>query len=80
VGVENRFGNRGNNIYFDGTGTLPTNGTQLQVTSTSGAPGETKVITFQAKGSKSGKWQNCAELTSPNFFGTNTACFSGKVK
>jgi hypothetical protein len=80
VGVENRFGNRGNNTYFNGTGTLPSNGTQLRVSSTPGAPGETKVITFQATGWSRGKWQNCAELTSPSIFGTSTACFNGRVQ
>jgi subtilisin family serine protease len=58
VGVENRFGNRGNNTYFNGTGTLPTNGTQLRVTSTPGAAGETHVVTYTAEGQKTGKWVN----------------------
>lgn len=35
MGVENRYGDRGHNIYFNGTGTLPSNGTQLRVTTTS---------------------------------------------
>jgi subtilisin family serine protease len=80
VGAENSFGNRGDNYYVDGVGTLPSSANELRVSSVPGSPGETKVITFQAKGSKSGKWQNCAELTSPNIAGTNTACFDGRVK
>jgi subtilisin family serine protease len=77
VGVENRFGNRGQNVYFNGTGTLPANGTQLRVASTPAAPGETRVITFAATGQKKGPWTNCARMTSPAFFGTQTACANG---
>ena len=33
VGAENDFGTRGQNTYFNGTGTLPSNGTQLRVAS-----------------------------------------------
>lgn len=35
VGAENKFGTRGQNFYFNGTGTLPVTGTQLRVTTTS---------------------------------------------
>lgn len=35
VGAENKNGDRGENIYFNGAGTLPSNGTQLRVTTTS---------------------------------------------
>jgi uncharacterized repeat protein (TIGR01451 family) len=79
VGVENRFGNRGNNTYFNGAGTLPTNGTELRVSSTPPAPGEVHVITFQAKGIKVGKWVNYAEMTGDTWFGTNIARFAGEV-
>ncbi len=34
VGAENRFGTVGSTYYYNGTGTLPANGTQLRVTST----------------------------------------------
>lgn len=80
VGAENRFGNRGDNTYFNGVGTLPVNGTELRVTGTLGAAGETKVISFTARGHKTGNWVNCAQATAPDiFFGTATACTSGSV-
>ena len=79
VGAENLFGNRGQNYYVDGTGTLPAEGTQLVVTTTPPAPGETRVITFNAVGSRKGFWQNCASLTSNTFQGANIACVSGQV-
>jgi hypothetical protein len=79
VGAENRFGNRGANYYVNGAGTLPANGTQLQVTSTPGAPGESRTITFSAKGKNKGDWTNCARMTSNAYFGTQTACVSGSV-
>lgn len=79
VGAENRFGNRGATVYYNGTGTLPANGTQLAVTSTPGAPGETRVITFSAVGKNKGNWTNCAEMTSSAYFGKQTACVSGTV-
>lgn len=79
VGAENRFGNRGATVYFNGTGTLPANGTQLVVTSTPGAPGETRTITFSAVGKNKGAWTNCAQMTSNAYFGTQTACASGTV-
>jgi subtilisin family serine protease len=78
VGAENRFGNRGQNTYFNGTGTLPSNGTQLRVTTTPGAV-TSKVITFQAKGQAVGQWTNYAEMTGDIFYGTNIARFSGEV-
>ncbi len=78
VGAENKFGNRGQSTYFNGTGTLPTNGTQLRVTTTPGAV-TSKVITFQAKGVGVGTWTNYAEMTGDTFDGTNIARFSGTV-
>lgn len=79
VGAENMFGNRGENYYYDGTGTLPTATTLLRVTGTAAGAGETKVITFSAKGVRVGTWLNCARLTSNVFFGTSVACASGEV-
>ncbi|HLF28277.1 MAG TPA: S8 family serine peptidase [Anaerolineae bacterium] len=79
VGAENLFGNRGQNYYVDGAGTLPTAGTELRVTGTPPVPGDAHIITFQAKGVKTGKWDNYAEMTSDLFFGTNIARFSGEV-
>jgi uncharacterized repeat protein (TIGR01451 family) len=79
VGAENKFGNRGANYYYNGTGTLPTSTTELRVTGTPGAPGEVKTITFQAKGVRTGDWTNYALLTSNLFQGTNIARFAGTV-
>ena len=79
VGAENRFGNRGANFFVNGTGTTPVDGTQVTVTSTPGGPGETKVVTFQAKGKQFGDFQNCAQLTSQLFQGINLACANGRV-
>jgi subtilisin family serine protease len=79
VGAENRFGNRGQNTYYNGTGTLPSNGTELRVASSAPAPGETHVITFLALAQKKGPWTNCAEMTSNAFFGTQTACVEGQT-
>lgn len=79
VGAENRFGNRGATVYYNGTGTLPINGTQLVVSSTPGTPGETRTITFSAIGKNKGAWSNCAQMTSNVFLGTQIACASGTV-
>lgn len=80
VGAENRFGNRGQNRYFNGAGVLPANGTQLRVTSAPPEPGETHVINFTARGHRTGAWRNCAQATAADiFFGTATACTSGEV-
>jgi uncharacterized repeat protein (TIGR01451 family) len=80
VGAENRFGNRGENEFFNGAGTAPVEGTELRVTTTPAGPGETHKISFTARGFKEGTWTNCARATAPEiFFGTATACTSGKV-
>ena len=79
AGVENRFGNRGANYYYNGAGTLPANGTQLVATSAAPVPGETRTITFAALGNQYGKWVNYAELTSNLSQGTSVAAFSGEV-
>lgn len=80
VGAENVYGNSGENWYVDGSGTLVSAGDEVRVTSVPGTPGETHVITFTAKGKRTGEWQNCAEMTGDTFFGTNIACFSGEVE
>jgi subtilisin family serine protease len=79
VGAENAYGNSGQNWYVDGTGTLVVEGSEVRVVSAPGAPGETHVVTYTAKGRRAGEWQNCAWLTGDIFFGVNTACFSGEV-
>ncbi len=77
VGAENVFGNRGDNYYVDGTGTLPTSTTELIVSTTPPAPGETYTIDFGIHGRRKGSWTNCADLTTDLFPGTATDCFSG---
>jgi hypothetical protein len=79
VGAENLFGNRGQNRYFDGLGTIPTNGTQLRVTGTPGGPGETHSITFTMRGVSRGAWTNYAYMISNLFQGTSVAFFGGQV-
>ncbi|NNJ09873.1 S8 family serine peptidase [Chloroflexales bacterium ZM16-3] len=79
VGVENRFGNRGENYYADGAGTLPTNTTELIVSSVPGAPGETHTISFSVEGRKAGTFVNYPAMTSDSFYGTSTGRFAGEV-
>lgn len=79
VGAENRFGNRGENVYFDGVGTLPVIGTEILVSSTPGSV-SSKVVTFDANaGDDPASWTNCATLTSNAFTGTSYACVSGTI-
>lgn len=79
VGAENRFGNRGENEYVNGTGTLPANGTGLRVSSTPSGPGQTHTITYTARGARVGPWKNCAEVTANTIFGTAASCIEGSV-
>jgi len=79
VGAENAYGNSGQNWYVDGVGTPVTAGSEVRVTSVPGEPGETHIVTFTAKGRRTGAWKNCAQMTGDIFFGTNIACFSGEV-
>lgn len=80
VGAENKFGNRGENAFFDGAGTAPSSTTELVVSSTPGAPAPPHTIQFGAFGRRLGPWQNCAELSSTAFAGrTVVDCVSGDV-
>lgn len=79
VGAENEFGNSGQTIYFNGTGTLPSSTTELVVGATPGAPGESRTLSFQARGTSVGEWLNCAEFNSNTFDGTHILCNSGEV-
>lgn len=80
VGAENKYGTEGQAVYVDGAGTPPSSAVAVLVSSTPGAPGESKVITFQAKGVAKGPWTNCAEVTGDIFENTGIACSSGTVK
>lgn len=79
VGAENLFGNRGQSYYFNGTGTLPSVGTELVVTGTPGAPGAAGTITFSANGNQYGAWVNYVQMISDMFQGVNIASFAGEV-
>ena len=79
VGAENRFGNSGQNWYANGTGTLVTDGAEVRVASVPGAPGESHIITYSARGEDPKAWTNCAEMTSDLFQGVNVDCFSGET-
>ncbi len=79
VGAENKYGNRGANVYADGTGTIPVNGTEIQVSSTPGTM-DSAVITYRAKNVKRGNWKNCATLRSDAFLGASYACVWGHNK
>ncbi len=80
VGAENVFGNEGDAYYFDGAGTLVSEGDELNVVGIPGAPGETHTIIFSAKGVKKGKFTNYVYITSDQFVGTSVTSFSGEVK
>ncbi|MGH9336221.1 MAG: S8 family serine peptidase, partial [Vicinamibacteria bacterium] len=84
VGAENRFGNRGTAVYFDGLGappapSFPNGNYEIDVFSTPGGPGETHTITFTAEGVDDGEWRNCVEMVSDFTFGTSLACVEGEV-
>ena len=85
VGAENRFGNSGATVYFDGVGDPPAPSYpnppfyEVDIFSTPGTPGETHTITFRAEGKKHGKWTNCARMTGDIFDGVNAACASGET-
>jgi len=79
AGVENKFGNSGQNSYYNGAGTLPAEGDQLVVTSVPGQAGAATPVTYQARAVFAGAWKNCVELTSSLFQGTSVTCFSGTV-
>ncbi len=85
VGAENRFGNRGAAVYFDGIGqppapSFPNGNYEVDIFSTPGAPGETHTVSYTAKGVRHGSWKNCAEMDADFTFGTTLACVEGEVK
>ena len=79
VGAENKFGNSGDNTYFNGVGTLPANGTELAVTTTPGTVSSVTVEFDARAGDETGSWENCASLTSNGFTGTSIACVNGTI-
>jgi subtilisin family serine protease len=79
VGAENLDGTKGDMLYVDGMGTLPTPGGSATVTSTASEPGETHVIRFEATGRTPGAWENCASMTGDIFVGTSVSCVDGRV-
>ena len=76
VGAENKFGNSGDQVYFDGAGDIPVAGTEIIVNSVAGVE-QSKVITLKGKNIANGKWRNCATLTSNAFLGISYACARG---
>lgn len=78
-GAENKFGNRGTTIYYNGTGVLPANGRQYRVNGSAPIAAAPKVITFDAVGQLVGAWQNCAYMTANIMFGTAASCVTGDV-
>ena len=64
VGAENKLGNRGATVYFNGTGTYPSNGTQLRVTSSPPAAGGNVTFTYDASAKQPGSYSTTANLTS----------------
>ncbi|MGA1863835.1 MAG: S8 family serine peptidase [bacterium] len=79
VGAENKYGNSGQNWYFNGDGTLVSDEIQLRVESVPGEPGETHVISGSLMGVSLGEWTNCVKMTGNLFTGDNIACSSGEV-
>ena len=64
VGAENRTGTNGGVIYFNGTGTLPSEGTELRVTGTPPAAGGNVIFTYNASAKKNGSYSTTANMTS----------------
>jgi hypothetical protein len=79
VGAENVLGNSGENYYYNGTGTAPSEELEVVVAGTAAVPGGTHTITFDAEGARRGKWRNCAQLESDVVFGTAMSCAEGEV-
>ncbi len=79
IGAENVFGNRGQNYYFNGTGTLPAPNAGVYVNSQAGSPSAPQSITFAASGNQYGAWVNYAQMTSNLFQGVSVAAFAGTV-
>lgn len=80
VGAENKDGNRGASWYYNGTGTLPDETTQLVVSTTPGNMSSSTVSFTAQATARLGTWTNCASLTSNSFQGTSVACVSGSIK
>jgi subtilisin family serine protease len=81
VGAENKYGNTGQAVYFDGTGAAPapsSTGYEVDVSSMPGAPGDSAVIHYSMIGAQPGRWQNCAEMSSDAFAGTSVSCVNGQ--
>jgi subtilisin family serine protease len=64
VGAENRSGDRGGMIYYNGVGTLPSNGTGLAITSSPPGLGGMVQFTYDALGKKTGVYSTTANMTS----------------
>lgn len=64
TGAENKLGNRGQSVYYNGTGTLPAADTELRVSSSPSAPGGTVSFNYDASARRVGTYTTTANLTS----------------
>ncbi|MEP7275518.1 MAG: S8 family serine peptidase, partial [Betaproteobacteria bacterium] len=64
VGAENRNGTSGRNLYYNGTGTLPADGTELKVSSTPPTAGGSLQFTYKAAAKKPGGYTTTANMAS----------------
>lgn len=79
VGAENRDGDSGNNVYFNGSGTLPSDGMAFVVSGAAPQQGNGHTVTFSAHGVASGEYVNYGELSSDIFPGSYVVGFPGEV-
>lgn len=83
VGAENKFGNSGGMVYFNGDGEAPSpsypNGEyEVKVRSVPGEPGAKRTVSYSVRGVSPGYAGNCARVTSDVFQGVAIAC--GKLR
>ena len=79
TGVEDAVGAVGQSAYHgEGESGAAPRG-DLLLDQNSGAPGQTHIIAFTAKGAKKGRWQNCVRMEGDLWDGEAIACFMGQV-
>jgi subtilisin family serine protease len=64
VGAENRAGTSGRNLYYNGAGTLPVNGTELKLSSVPPSAGGAVQFSYGASAKKTGSYTSTANLLS----------------
>ena len=85
VGAENSFGSSGGMVYYDGEGaapapSFPDGNYEVLVSAVAGEPGAAQIISYKMSPTRTGKWNNCAEVTSDIFQGVAISCTSGHVR